>query len=284
MRTRAQWSEALGLGPLWVPRDALTEEIAADSRAETHDTPLSVITSEPEVSVFTPPDISSTADTTPPPLTGPSLETRETISPTFPALDPESLPSWEALQKEVEHCQRCDLCKTRIHTVFGRGQPGARWLLVGEAPGANEDKQGLAFVGRAGQLLDNMLGAIGLNGNTDAFITNVLKCRPPGNRNPTGDEIVACQHYLHAQIAHLKPTLILALGRFAAQTLLQTEQSISRLRGRLHEYRGIPLIVTFHPAYLLRNLPDKAKAWEDMVLALHTQRELNDKSNIESVE
>lgn len=270
MRTRAAWSQAMGLGPLWIAR-------AADAAAE----PLPETAASPNT-------LSDTSLTeTPPPIEAPIIaaepapatlhETTDDYSAatvlTVP--DPAQLPSWEAIQKEVETCQRCGLCQTRIHTVFGRGQPGAKWLLVGEAPGANEDQQGLAFVGRAGQLLDNMLGAIGLDGNTDAFITNVLKCRPPGNRNPTGDEIVACQHYLHAQIAHLQPTLILALGRFAAQTLLQTEQSISRLRGQRHHYQGIPLIVTFHPAYLLRNLPDKAKAWQDLVFASRTQRELN---------
>lgn len=270
MRTRATWSKALGLGPLWIPRtvDAMAESLPAPAMP-----PVTV----PDIPPVQAPSPVETPVVTAEPAPATLHETAGDYSPTpaFTAPDPAQLPSWEALQKEVETCQRCGLCQTRIHTVFGRGQPGAKWLLVGEAPGANEDQQGLAFVGRAGQLLDNMLGAIGLDGNTDAFITNVLKCRPPGNRNPTGDEIVACQHYLHAQIAHLQPTLILALGRFAAQTLLQTEQSISRLRGRLHRYQGIPLIVTFHPAYLLRNLPDKTKAWQDLVLASRTQRELN---------
>ena len=272
MRTRAAWSQALGLGPMWIPRDAAVEAYQPEPVEPPAETPVSV--PAPLPAVTTPSPVIETA--APPAL-------RETPAdypaPTLPTPDLSDLPSWETLQKEVETCQRCGLCQTRLHTVFGRGQPGAKWLLVGEAPGANEDQQGLAFVGRAGQLLDNMLAAIGLNGNTDAFITNVLKCRPPGNRNPTGDEIVACQHYLHAQIAHLQPTLILALGRFAAQTLLQTEQSISRLRGQLHHYQGIPLIVTFHPAYLLRNLPDKAKAWQDLVFAARTQRALqSDKS------
>ncbi|MDN0075504.1 uracil-DNA glycosylase [Crenobacter sp. SG2303] len=193
-----------------------------------------------------------------------------------PAQLPEAgeLLPWPELEAAVAACRRCRLCETRTHTVFGRGRPGARWLLVGEAPGENEDRQGLAFVGRAGQLLDNMLASIGLDSETDVFITNVLKCRPPGNRNPAGDEIAACQGYLLQQIAHLKPTLIIALGRFAAQTLLQNSDSIARLRGKVHRYHDIPLIVSFHPAYLLRNLPDKAKAWQDLVLALRTQRAL----------
>jgi len=199
-------------------------------------------------------------------------------APILPPLAPTQLPAagellpWPDLEAAVSACRRCRLCETRTNTVFGRGKPGARWLLVGEAPGENEDRQGLAFVGRAGQLLDSMLAAIGLDSETDVFITNVLKCRPPGNRNPSGDEIVACQDYLLQQIAHLKPTLIVALGRFAAQTLLQNSDSIARLRGKVHRYHDIPLIVSFHPAYLLRNLPDKAKAWQDLVLAQRTQR------------
>lgn len=249
------------LGPLWLPRGMeLPEEIAAESLAAqapqsvTTPTPAAVHITSPVVVAATPteeaPTPSVQAYAPPPPSTGPL--------------------SWEALQQTIAECRRCRLCETRSQTVFGRGSPKARLLLVGEAPGENEDRQGEAFVGRAGQLLDNMLGAIGLDSNADVFITNVLKCRPPGNRNPSGDEITACQNYLTQQIAHLQPTLILALGRFAAQTLLTSDQSITRLRGKLHSYQNIPLIVTFHPAYLLRNLPDKAKAWQDLVLLKRT--------------
>ncbi|RMC95369.1 uracil-DNA glycosylase [Aquitalea palustris] len=174
---------------------------------------------------------------------------------------------WEQLEQAVANCQNCQLCHTRTQTVFGRGNPQARWMLIGEAPGEQEDRQGQPFVGKAGQLLDNMLAAAGLDRENDVYIANVLKCRPPGNRNPNPGEILACSSYLQQQIRHVQPTLILALGRFAVQTLLQTEQSIGKLRGQLHQYQGIPLIATYHPAYLLRNLPDKAKAWQDMVLA-----------------
>jgi len=179
----------------------------------------------------------------------------------------QEIQSWDQLVQSVTNCQHCQLCHTRTQTVFGRGNPQARWMLIGEAPGEQEDKQGQPFVGKAGQLLDNMLAAAGLDRDRDVYIANVLKCRPPGNRNPAPQEILACQDYLIQQIKHVQPTLILALGRFAVQTLLQTEQSIGRLRGQLHQYQGIPLIATYHPAYLLRNLPDKAKAWQDMVLA-----------------
>ncbi|WP_048405401.1 uracil-DNA glycosylase, partial [Chromobacterium violaceum] len=174
---------------------------------------------------------------------------------------------WPQLQRKVSDCQDCRLCETRTQTVFGRGNPQARWMLIGEAPGENEDRQGLPFVGRAGQLLDNMLSAAGLDREQDVYIANVLKCRPPGNRNPAPDEIAACNGYLLQQIRHIQPTLIVALGRFAAQTLLETESSIGRLRGKVHRYQGLPLVVSYHPAYLLRNQPDKAKAWQDLLLA-----------------
>jgi DNA polymerase len=147
-------------------------------------------------------------------------------------------------------------------------------MLIGEAPGAEEDRLGDPFVGQAGKLLDNMLGAIGLSRARNVYIANVLKCRPPGNRNPAPDEVAKCTPYLLKQIELIKPKLIVAMGRFAAQTLLDTTASISSLRGRLHSYAGVPLIVTYHPAYLLRTLEDKAKAWEDLVFARKTMRQL----------
>jgi DNA polymerase len=180
---------------------------------------------------------------------------------------PESLPSWGQLQAQVAACQRCRLSQSRTQTVFGRGNPAARWLFVGEAPGEQEDLQGLPFVGPAGKLLDNMLAALGLDREQDIYIANVLKCRPPKNRNPQGDEIAACQPYLRQQIALQQPAVIVALGRFAAQTLLDSEASIGSLRGRVHQYAGVPLVVSYHPAYLLRSLPEKAKAWQDLLRA-----------------
>ncbi len=174
---------------------------------------------------------------------------------------------WPELKKAVAACQACGLRKTCTQTVFGVGDENADWLLVGEAPGAEEDARGEPFVGQAGRLLDNMLAAIGLARGENVYICNVLKCRPPGNRNPEPFEVGQCTPHLLRQLELIKPKLILAMGRFAVQALLNTEASIASLRGRLHRYQGVPLIVTYHPAYLLRNLPDKAKAWEDLCFA-----------------
>jgi uracil-DNA glycosylase len=173
---------------------------------------------------------------------------------------------WPELKSAVAACSACGLRKTCTQTVFGVGDEQADWLLVGEAPGAEEDARGEPFVGQAGRLLDNMLAAIGLK-RESVYICNVLKCRPPGNRNPEPFEVGQCAPHLLRQLELIKPKLILAMGRFAVQTLLGTEASIASLRGRLHRYQGVPLIVTYHPAYLLRNLPDKAKAWEDLCFA-----------------
>jgi uracil-DNA glycosylase family 4 len=177
---------------------------------------------------------------------------------------------WIELKQAVPACTACGLHATRAQTVFGVGDENADWLLVGEAPGAEEDRLGEPFVGQAGKLLDNMLEAIGLDRGNNVYIANVLKCRPPGNRNPQPDEVEKCTPHLRRQIELIQPKLILAMGRFAAQTLLATDASIASLRGRVHAYAGLPLIVTYHPAYLLRNLPDKSKAWADLVFATKT--------------
>ena len=181
---------------------------------------------------------------------------------------------WEALQQAVAGCQACPLAATRTQTVFGVGDPHAEWLFVGEAPGAEEDKRGEPFVGQAGKLLDNMLAAIQLKRGDNVYIANVLKCRPPGNRDPHGEEVVKCAPYLQRQVELIKPRIIVALGKFAAQSLLKTDSSVAALRGRLHDYNGVPVVVTYHPAYLLRNLPDKARAWEDLCFARATMRGL----------
>jgi DNA polymerase len=177
---------------------------------------------------------------------------------------------WPELKSAVAGCQTCSLHKTRKNTVFGVGDERADWLLVGEAPGAEEDARGEPFVGQAGRLLDNMLAAIGLKRGENVYICNVLKCRPPGNRNPEPFEVAQCGPHLLRQLALIKPKLILAMGRFAVQSLLETDASIASLRGKTHRYQGVPLVVTYHPAYLLRNLPDKAKAWEDLCFARRT--------------
>jgi DNA polymerase len=178
--------------------------------------------------------------------------------------------SWIEIRQAVPACTACGLHKSRTQTVLGAGDEQADWLFIGEAPGAEEDRLGEAFVGQAGKLLDNMLAAIGLSRDDNVYICNVLKCRPPGNRNPEPEEVARCTPFLLKQIALIQPKLIVAMGRFAAQTLLNSDASIASLRGKLHRYAGVPLIVTYHPAYLLRTLPDKAKAWEDLVFAKRT--------------
>ncbi|MEK9804244.1 MAG: uracil-DNA glycosylase [Curvibacter sp.] len=184
---------------------------------------------------------------------------------------------WDTLEQAVASCQACGLCKSRRNTVFGVGHRRSRWLVVGEAPGENEDLQGEPFVGQAGQLLDNMLRALGLgrgaSGEQAVYIANVLKCRPPANRNPQPEEVLQCEPYLRRQVALLQPQVILALGRFAAQSLLQhsvpdvASVPLGRLRGQVHHYEGVPVVVSYHPAYLLRTPQDKAKAWADLCLA-----------------
>lgn len=181
---------------------------------------------------------------------------------------------WEALRECVSECRACSLAETRTQTVFGVGDPDADWLFIGEAPGAEEDRRGEPFVGAAGQLLDNMLAAIQLKRGDNVYIANVLKCRPPQNRDPHGEEVLRCDPFLKRQVALIQPRLIVALGRFAAQSVLNSEAAIGALRGRLHHYQGVPVIVTYHPAYLLRNLTDKRKAWEDLCFARATMQQL----------
>jgi DNA polymerase len=182
--------------------------------------------------------------------------------------------AWDQLAPHIAGCTACSLCRSRKQTVPGVGMAAAQWVFVGEAPGAEEDALGEPFVGQAGRLLDNMLMAIGLSRARDIYIANVLKCRPPGNRNPESGEVARCSPYLERQLELIRPRLIVALGRFAALTLLGTDATIASLRGRVHAYRGLPLIVTYHPSYLLRNLPDKAKAWEDLLFAKRTFADL----------
>ena len=180
---------------------------------------------------------------------------------------------WPHLREAVARCRACGLCDGRTRTVFGAGQTQAHWMVIGDAPGAQEDAQGEPFVGAAGQLLDQMLRAIGLSRSDDqdpaksVYITNALKCRPPGNRNPSTDEVAQCRPFLLRQVELLQPRMILAMGRFAVQALLNSTEPIGRLRGRVHSYQRVPTVVTYHPSYLLRNLNEKARAWEDLCLA-----------------
>lgn len=174
---------------------------------------------------------------------------------------------WAELEADIRSCRACRLCERRKQAVPGVGDRQADWLFVGEGPGAEEDARGEPFVGAAGRLLDNMLAAIGLKRGEGVYIANAVKCRPPHNRTPEGDEVATCLPYLERQIALIQPKLIVALGRPAAQALLATEIRIGAARGKPFDYRGIPVAVTYHPAYLLRNQNDKAKAWEDLCFA-----------------
>jgi len=186
--------------------------------------------------------------------------------------EPEEIPAptggldWEELKSCVASCTRCELSETRTNTVFGVGNAQADWLIIGEAPGAEEDRRGEPFVGRAGKLLDEMLRAIGQS-RESVFIANILKCRPPNNRDPKPSESAACREYLERQIELVQPRIILAVGKIAAQNLLNSSEPVGRMRGRAHDLGGIPLVVTYHPAYLLRSPSQKHKSWSDLCLA-----------------
>jgi DNA polymerase len=191
----------------------------------------------------------------------------------------DAIAQWDALRTEILSCTRCALHKTRTQGVVGVGPQRTDWMVIGEAPGAEEDRRGEPFVGRAGHLLDAMLHAIGLSRGTNVYIANVLKSRPPGNRDPKPEEVAACLPYLMRQIALLRPRLMLAVGRIAAQNLLNTDMPLGRLRGQVHHFGELntPLIVTYHPAYLLRTPADKRKAWEDLKFARNVFRQLADR-------
>ncbi len=210
---------------------------------------------------------------------GPVWQRRDALAPTVEIELPRTARiaalTWETLQHETAECRACPLGAQRKQAVFGVGHRKAEWMLIGEAPGFEEDSRGEPFVGQAGRLLDHMLASIGLTreGETaqSVFIANVLKCRPPGNRNPEPAEVAQCEPFLRRQVELINPKLILVMGRFAAQALLQTDASIASLRGQVHQVevggRRVPVVVTYHPAYLLRNLADKSKAWADLCFA-----------------
>lgn len=181
---------------------------------------------------------------------------------------------WETLRQQVTACTQCPLHSSRTQTVFGTGNPAADWLFIGEAPGMEEDKQGEPFVGRAGMLLNAMLTALGMK-REEVYIANILKCRPPNNRDPRPEEVIACESFLAQQIALIQPKIIVTLGRIAAQNLLKMDIPIGRMRGKLYEYANtrIPVVVTYHPAYLLRSPREKRKSWQDLQLAMGTYRE-----------
>jgi len=238
--------DVLGLGPRWVAR-------------ETSSPPADVTASDAEAGA------AMAASPRPVDATSPASDDR---AARILRMD------WATLEAEVEACTACALAPTRTRTVFGVGDRSARWLFVGEGPGAEEDQRGEPFVGQAGRLLDNMLASIGIARGHDVYIANIVKCRPPGNRNPEAAEAQACSAFLRRQVELIQPRLVVALGKIAATNLLGRDVPVGSLRGRVHEYRGVPLVVTYHPAYLLRNLPDKAKAWEDLCFARDTMRAL----------
>jgi len=190
-----------------------------------------------------------------------------------PAPAPVDALDWPDLAAGVAACKACPLCQQRKQAVLGVGDLNPDWLFVGEGPGAEEDVKGEPFVGQAGKLLDNMLAALGIARSDKVYIGNAVKCRPPGNRTPEAAEMAACRPWLERQIALLKPKVIVLLGKAAVHSVLHDDSSLASLRGRRYEYQGIPVVVTYHPAYLLRNLPEKAKAWEDLLLARRCLRE-----------
>ncbi|OIT17534.1 uracil-DNA glycosylase [Ralstonia solanacearum] len=285
MNRRARMLEALGVSNEWRLRGvepaavAVAEAEAADMvpiagavEAAVADAPAPRIEASPVVVAEVVPvaapaaAVATVADV--------PTDSTDSTDPVAPRAQRIAAFDWAQLEAAVSGCTACKLCERRTQTVFGVGDRQADWMLIGEAPGEQEDRQGEPFVGQAGKLLDSMLRAIGLSRETGVFIANVLKCRPPGNRDPEPDEVAMCDPYLKRQIALIKPRVIVVLGRFAAQSLLQTQTPVGKLRGKVHEVDGVPVVVTYHPAYLLRTLTDKARAWEDLCLArkVYTER------------
>ncbi len=264
--TRAEILAEMGLTPQWVRRAHAGGSATAKSAAA-----AAVIDAVPAAAAAAAPPAAAVAATTParatsalPPSAAPPA------AATTPRVHRIAALTWNNFAADVDACNACGLCRTRQRTVPGVGDTKAEWLFVGEAPGAEEDVRGEPFVGQAGRLLDNMLGALGMTRDRNVYIANVLKCRPPNNRTPEAAEADACRPYLERQIALLQPKIIVALGKSAASLLLGGDASIASLRGRAHAYRGVPLIVTYHPAYLLRSPTDKGKAWADLLLARQT--------------
>lgn len=259
---RKAFLDEMGLGPLWTQRDAQpaqqdAAQAPADPAAFQEET--GNVQSQASAQV--------------------AMPAREAGLPVHPSAPPQSEVAhmdWTMLKANVAGCVKCDLCRGRTRTVFGVGDEKARWLFIGEGPGRNEDQKGEPFVGQAGKLLDNMLIAMGLRRGENAYIANIVKCRPTDgsgkDRPPTADEVAACLPYLERQIALIQPTMLVALGKTAALALLglDPDTPVSRLRGKVHRYAGLPLVVTYHPAYLLRNMADKRKSWEDLSLAMAT--------------
>lgn len=273
--------------PLWVPRawtapEPEPQDIPLSPAPEVAEPSTADYASEAPFDVDTYNEYAQFQTTVVPDLSELFNTDKPTPQPIVPKASPKlsAIPSdcskleWPELEHAVSQCQLCELNKTRHRTVFGVGHQQAQWMVIGEAPGAEEDKQGEPFVGRAGQLLNNMLASIGLS-REQIYIANILKCRPPNNRDPKPDEALLCRGYLERQIALVKPELILVVGRIAAHNLLHTTQSLAKLRGQLHYLPNTqtPVVVTYHPAYLLRQPQDKRKAWQDLQFARRTLSE-----------
>ncbi|MCE2945534.1 MAG: uracil-DNA glycosylase family protein [bacterium] len=242
MSRRSDILDEMGLSPRWRLRDGAAQLVQG--------VPVAAVA----------PAVAAPASAPPAAPVAPTVAT----APTLPRDAAIMQMDWPQLEQAVAGCTACPLAGTRNCTVFGVGDRRASWLFVGEGPGAEEDERGEPFVGQAGRLLDNMLAALGMRRGDDVYVANIVKCRPPGNRVPAAAEVAACETYLHRQIQLLQPKVIVALGKTAAVTLLGKEQSIASMRGKVFRYRDTPLMVTYHPAYLLRTLPDKIKAWEDL--------------------
>ena len=271
--------EEMGIGPLWASKNTAASEVqetqeqavAADAAAEV----APVVSAPLQTSETGAAELLAEANTG----AGIDLDIDLRTDARTDADGAVSTMSWTQLKAAVSGCEKCGLCKKRTNTVFGVGDEKAKWLFIGEGPGRNEDLQGEPFVGPAGKLLDNMVLALGLRRGDNAYIANIVKCRPTDpsgkDRPPTPEEAAACMPFLQRQIALIQPSVIVALGKTAAISLLQRdpETPVSSLRGKVHSYAGLPLIVTYHPAYLLRNLPDKRKSWSDLCMAMKAVHE-----------
>ena len=265
-----QYLEAMGITP-WVRRDLLTEAVEdKESLPVSPSNPVLVlpVAGQTDQRASSAP-VMSAAPVSPPPVAASAMVQMKHPQPAAPLVPAIPASDWDGLAQQVEGCQHCGLFKTRMNAVLGAGHHRARWMLVGAAPGADEDKQHQPLVGEPGQLLDAMLQAVGVKREA-VYLTNMIKCRPPGNRRPKAEEVSACSGYLRGQTELLQPGLIIALGEQAAQALLQTEASISQLRGQIHYYgeQQIPLLVTHHPAHLLNTPADKRDSWQDLQRAM----------------
>lgn len=257
--SREQMLVEMGISPIWVLRDTPVADAAA---------PVPEAPAQPELPESSPAakPAASAAPVTP-------AAARPAAPPAVVASGPVADMDWPALAAQVAACRACPLHAQRQQAVLGVGDRQPEWLFIGEGPGAEEDARGEPFVGQAGKLLDAMLASLDIARGQAVYIANAVKCRPPGNRTPESAEIAACLPYLERQIALLKPKIIVLLGKVAVHALLHDDKALGSLRGRRYEYAGIPVVVTYHPAYLLRNLPEKAKAWEDLLFARRLLRE-----------